>query len=225
MKEEIMIRINSKVSSAHKINMQGIPMPSRSNISFKKLYLFMVLCLLTIVVTTGTVKAQGASNPYLGQIMIVAFDFDPRGWHECDGSILPIAQNQALFSLLGTTYGGDGRTTFALPDLRGRVPVHANGVIRLGQKGGAEQHALSIAQIPPHTHNFNVASLLGTILNPTAHPARAGDLSRMYGKATNSVMNTAAVGLTGIGTPHENRMPYQTLRYIIALQGTFPSRN
>jgi microcystin-dependent protein len=173
-------------------------------------------------------RAQDASQPYLGQIMLVAFDFVPRGWAECAGQLLPINQNQALFSLLGTTYGGNGTTTFALPDLRGRVPVQAgspSGIV-LGERSGQESHTLSVGELPAHTHGFAVSSVAATALSPAgAVPAVTGDLSRSYAPAPAVTMHPGAIAPAGGSQPHENRMPTLALRYIIALQGIYPSQN
>jgi microcystin-dependent protein len=171
-------------------------------------------------------RAQDAGAPYLGQIMLVAFNYAPVGWMECNGQLLSISQNQALFALLGTTYGGNGTTTFALPDLRGRVPVHASTQIVEGQTGGEEMHTLTAAEMPAHTHAFEVASTTGTVVPASGNvPARSADLSNEYSPAATATMNGAAVATAGGSQPHENRMPYATLKYIICLSGIFPSRN
>jgi microcystin-dependent protein len=182
---------------------------------------------LVLILLAGGVSplhAQ-ATDPYLGQIVLVAFNYAPSGWAECNGQLLSIAQNQALYSLLGTRYGGDGVTTFALPDLRGRVPVHAYSQISLGQKGGEETHTLTQSEIPAHGHGVEVSSVAGTSVLPTgAVPARSSDLSNNYGKSANASMNAAAVTTSGSSQAHENRMPYKSMKYIIALQGIYPFR-
>ncbi len=180
-------------------------------------------------------------NPFLGQILMFGGNFAPRGWALCDGQILPIAQNQALFSILGTTYGGDGRTTFALPDLRGRLPVHAgkgNGLTdrRLGSKDGTETNRITVAQMASHNHSVSVDVKMkaladaGTTDDPSGtYPASndQGDFS--YSPTADSDMGalnvTASMLNNGGGQPVNNMMPYQCVNYIIALQGTFPSRN
>ena len=181
--------------------------------------------LVVLMIWSATTHAQNATEPYLGQIFAVAFDFPPKGFASCNGQLLPINQNQALFALLGTTYGGDGRTNFALPDLRGRVAVHAGSVIGLGEKGGEEVHTLIQSEMPAHTHPLNVSSGIGGIASPeTAVIARDAGGGLRYGPTPTVVMHPGAVGVTGGGQPHENRMPFVVVHYIIALQGIFPSR-
>lgn len=167
------------------------------------------------------------SEPFLAEIRIMGFNFPPRGWATCDGQILPINQNQSLYSLLGTTYGGDGRTTFALPDLRGRTPVHpgADGVT-LGQKSGEERHTLSSAEMPNHRHNAQGSSAEGTTPAPQGNVLAATVPSDVYHADVNRVaMRSGTVANAGGGQAHENMQPYQTLSFCIALQGLFPSRN
>ncbi len=169
------------------------------------------------------------SEPFLAEIRIVGFNFAPRGWAFCDGQILPINQNQSLYSLLGTTYGGDGRTSFALPDLRGRSPIHvgsSNGTSHsLGQKSGEETHTLSVAEIPQHTHSIASNQTLGTEAEPSGQfPARAAD--SIYGSLANAqAMGSGTIANTGGSQAHENMQPYLALNFCIALQGLFPSRN
>jgi microcystin-dependent protein len=186
-------------------------------------------CLAVIILLLGcsdVARAQDAVEPYLGEIMLVAFDITPRGWADCNGQLLPINQNQALFSLLGTTYGGNGITTFALPDLRGRVPMHAAAALQLGQQGGEEAHTLTIAELPVHTHLFNASNSAGNEVTPEGNvPARDANSEKGYGPVSNTTMDPAAIGSAGGGQPHENRMPYMALHYIIALTGIFPSHN
>lgn len=178
-------------------------------------------------------------EPFLGQIMMVGFNFAPRGWAFCDGSLLPISSNTALFSLLGTIYGGDGRTTFALPDLRGRSAVGmGNGPglssIRIGEKAGSEQVTLTAANLPSHNHTLNVSNAAGTSSNPAGgFPANSqfqADRSSpvievsSYGTVPNSTMSPQTIGNSGGSIPFNNRDPYLGVNYIIALQGIFPSR-
>ncbi|OEK09718.1 phage tail protein [Flavivirga aquatica] len=159
-------------------------------------------------------------------------NFAPRGWAFCDGQLLPISQYSALFSLLGTTYGGDGRTTFALPDLRGRVAIHpGNGPglssYRQGQKGGAETNTLTVNQMPSHRHSVNAVMEDGNESVPTNNvPAGTKVLDKEYSSDTpNTTMKSSIIGNTGGGQPINNIQPYGTVNYIIALQGIFPSRS
>jgi microcystin-dependent protein len=170
--------------------------------------------------------AQDAVQPYLGQIFAVAFDFAPKGFASCNGQLLPIAQNQALFALLGTTYGGDGRTTFALPDLRGRVAIDAASVNDLGSKGGEEVHMITESELPAHSHQLKVSADVGTAVTPDfGLIARDPGGAARYGSHSAVPMSVSAIGKAGGGQAHENRMPYVVVHYIIALQGIFPSRN
>ncbi|MFC1933411.1 phage tail protein [Chloroflexota bacterium] len=172
------------------------------------------------------------SEPFLAEIKIVAFNFPPRGWAACDGQILPINQNQSLYSLLGTTYGGDGRTTFGLPDLRGRTPIHvgsSDGVSHpLGQKGGEEGHPLSVAEMAAHNHGGRGVNTTGDDTDPTDRsPAKAeGNTYRPDDAPGTTIVEMAATTTnTGGGQSHENMQPYLVLNYVIALTGVFPSRN
>ncbi len=167
-------------------------------------------------------------NPFLGQIMIFGGNFAPRGWAFCQGQLLPIAQNTALFSILGTTYGGDGRTTFALPDMRGRVvvsPGHGPGLsnYNLGQKGGSQTNTLTIANLPQHNHQVTIPVSTSESGEPTGVLGN-GDI---YGEeATPNAFYPGATSTNvGGGQPVNNLEPYLTINYIIALQGTFPSRS
>ncbi len=163
-------------------------------------------------------------TPFMGELKICAFAFAPKGWAMCNGQFLPINQNQALFSLLGTMYGGNGQTTFALPDLRGRTPIHRSGGFTQGQAGGQEAHTLTIAEMPTHQHIFNVSQANATVPVPTGNTY--GSSNNAYAQATNlTPVLPATVTNTGGSQPHENRMPYAVLNIIIALQGVFPSQN
>ena len=168
-------------------------------------------------------------TPFMGELRIVSFNFAPKGWALANGQFLPINQNQALFSLLGTTYGGNGQTTFALPNLRGRVPIHVgNGHIQ-GEAGGQEAHTLTQSELPQHTHFAMGTNNNATQASPNPNAssnayARAGN--QMYGTVGNLVaMSSLMVGSVGGSQAHENRQPFLVLNYIIALQGIFPSRN
>ena len=193
--------------------------------NFLRVFLFGVASVL-LPAGFNAAMAQDATEPLLGSIAMVSFNFAPRGWALCEGQLLPINSNQALFSLLGTTYGGDGRTTFALPDLRGRVAVDASSLIQLGERGGEESHTLTIAELPPHNHLVNANASVGTDTSPVGNvAARDASTEAHYGTHPTAVMNGNTVGVTGGGQPHENRMPFIAIHYIIALQGIFPTRN
>lgn len=163
------------------------------------------------------------SEPCLGQIKLFAFGFAPRGWAQCNGQILPINQNQALFSLLGTTYGGNGVTTFALPDLRGRVPIHVSRDFVLGQAGGEEAHTLTLNEIPAHTHQAWGSNDMASSKNPATNVwAKTGVSS--YHTQADKQLNAGAVANVGQNQPHTNMQPYTVLNFCIALQGIYPSR-
>jgi microcystin-dependent protein len=164
------------------------------------------------------------AEPFLSEIRIMSYVFAPKGWALCDGQLLPINQNQGLFSLLGTTFGGDGRVNFALPDLRGRVPIHVGSGHTLGERGGEQAHTLSIAEIPTHTHVLNGTSnsSVNTPSNTTVLGKSAPQSS--YGGASNLVaMEAGSIGNTGGSQAHLNMQPFLTLSFCIALQGIFPS--
>ena len=165
------------------------------------------------------------SEPFLGEVKIISWNFPPKGWAFCNGQLLPINQNQALFSILGTTYGGDGRTTFALPNLQGRMPVHVGNGIILGEQGGETAHTLNISELPAHNH-----VPVGSNTNPPTAPAATGNLwsannAKPFAASATGAMNPACVAPAGGSQPHENMSPYLVLNFIIALQGIFPSRN
>jgi microcystin-dependent protein len=169
-------------------------------------------------------------DPFLGEIQMFAGNYAPTGWALCDGQLLSIAQNTALFSLLGTTYGGNGTTTFALPDLRGRVPIQPGqgpGLTQrdLGEVGGTETLTLNANQIPAHTHTAGASTANGVADGPSGRvPARMPGAIPQYAAAGNADMAAAAVGNSGGGQPHNNMQPYLTITYIIALQGVYPQR-
>lgn len=174
------------------------------------------------------------SDQWLGEIRAVGFAFPPKGWARCDGSLMPISQNTALFSLLGTTYGGNGTSTFALPDLRGRVAVgsgQGTGLSDyvLGEEDGEEAHTLVGGEIPAHTHLVNAAPTAATTANPTqgfyAVPIVNSHDAIMYSASQDLQLAPDAVSTTGGHTAHENRQPYTSVLYIIALSGIFPSRS
>ncbi|MBZ9997834.1 phage tail protein [Mesorhizobium sp. BH1-1-4] len=167
------------------------------------------------------------SEPYLGEVKIVSWNFAPRGWAFCNGQLLPINQNQPLFSILGTMYGGDGQTNFALPDMRGRAPVHSGGPIgaEVGGRGGEEFHTLVLNEMPAHNHFVIASNTAGNVNNPSGD-LLAANASPVYQPPGSPVsMATENITLVGGGQPHENRSPYLVLNFIIALQGVFPSRN
>lgn len=186
--------------------------------------------ILIALVLLGVLSAPArAQDNWIGQVEIVAFTFPPSGWATCDGQLLPISQNTALFSLLGTQYGGDGRTTFALPDLRGRMAIHFGqgpGLqnYQIGEAGGEEQVTLTLSEIPAHTHQAMASSMTA---NQTAVGGNVWGTSAVFLYSSGSpsaAMNGLAIGSSGGGLPHENRPPYLVVNFIIALQGIFPAR-
>jgi len=166
-------------------------------------------------------------TPFMSEIRIMSFNFAPKGWAQCNGQFLPINQNQALFSLLGTMYGGNGQTTFALPDLRGRTPIHQGSGFTEGQAGGQEAHTLTMSEMPSHTHTLNsnlqpnpatLAVLAGNLLGVLTTP--------IYKQPSNlTTLQPATIGNAGGSQPHNNLQPYSVLNFCIALQGAFPSQN
>jgi microcystin-dependent protein len=171
------------------------------------------------------------STPFVGELRIFGGNFAPQGWAFCNGQLLAIAQNAVLFNLLGTTYGGDGQTTFALPDLRGRVPVHqgtspsSGATIVQGQMGGAEQVTLTLGQLPAHGHALQATAADGASADPTNNVWAESDARTFSTAAPNGVMDPSALSPTGGGQAHSNLMPYVAVNFIISLSGLFPSQN
>jgi microcystin-dependent protein len=164
------------------------------------------------------------AEPFLAEIRLFSFVFAPKGWALCNGQLLPINQNQALFSLLGTTYGGDGRTTFGLPDLRGRIGIHEGNGHTLGERGGTDAVTISISQLPTHLHQLNASNVNADSPIPTAD--LLGQFNNAYRQPSNLIaLDPSSVSNTGGSQPHENRQPFLALNYSIALQGIFPSQN
>jgi microcystin-dependent protein len=168
------------------------------------------------------------AEPFLSEIRIMSFGFAPQGWAMCNGQLLPINQNQALFSLLGTTYGGDGRVNFALPDLRGRVPIHMGQGHTLGERGGEQAHTLSQSEMPTHVHllqatNTDIAANRQAI--PTGNVL--GPFNNFYNNPGGAVTTLSPSTITSVGgsQAHQNQQPFLTLTFCIALQGIFPSQN
>jgi microcystin-dependent protein len=165
------------------------------------------------------------STPFLGEIKIMSFDFAPKGWAQCNGQLLPINQNQALFSLYGTQFGGDGRVNFALPDFRGRTAIHQGEGFVIGERFGESAHTLSLAETPVHTHEVDASPADGTQPVPGgAFLART--TNQIYAQPPGSVtLNPLTIGNSGGSQPHDNSQPYLVLNFCCALQGVFPSRN
>ena len=165
------------------------------------------------------------SEPFLSEIRIVSFNYPPRGWAFCNGQLLQINQNQALFALLGTTYGGNGQTTFALPDLRGRVPVHTGNGHTLGEAAGSSSTTITQAQMPAHNHFVNVTNNNGAVSNPTGN--FLGAVNAMYAAFGSSLTTMSPQTITNVGgsQAHDNRQPLLALTFCIALVGIFPSQN
>lgn len=164
------------------------------------------------------------AEPFLSEIRLYSFSFAPKGWALCNGQLLPINQNQALFSLLGTTYGGDGRVNFALPNLQGRVPIHVGSGHTLGESAGEQSHTLSIAEMPQHTHIPRASSANADA--PVPGNNLLASANNLYGAPSNlTALHPASVSNVGGSQAHLNMQPFLTINFCIALQGIFPSRS
>lgn len=164
------------------------------------------------------------AEPFLSEIRLMSFAFPPKGWALCNGQLLPINQNQALFALLGTTFGGDGRVNFGLPDFRGRTPIHVGNGHTLGERAGEPAHTLSIAELPTHLHTARASSADGSQVVPGgALLARAAPANPYVTSGNLAAMNTGSVANAGGSQAHQNMQPYLTVSFCIALQGIFPS--
>jgi microcystin-dependent protein len=199
----------------------------------KRLFAFTAGGAVVAAATPRLAHADG--DPFLGELALVPYNFAPLGWAFCDGTLLPIAQNTALFSLLGTQFGGNGTSTFALPDLRGRVPIHVGGsgagpglsTYAIGQIGGVENVTLVVSQMPAHTHGLTASAANGNTDTPgptTVLAKNAAGVPQFSTAAPGTSMAPNSIGVAGSNLPHENRMPYLGLNWVIAMQGIFPSR-
>jgi len=167
------------------------------------------------------------AEPFIAEIRIMSFNFAPKGWAMCNGQLLPINQNQPLFSLLGTTFGGNGQTNFALPDQRGRTPIHVGSGHTLGERGGEQAHTLSISELPEHVHSANATTAVATTNTPTGSLLLAqSTASQLYASPANlEAMAPEAITNVGGSQAHLNMQPFLALTFCIALQGIFPSPN
>lgn len=196
----------------------------------KKVKKILATSALTLMFLPTAPTNAGLGDPYVGEIMWVPYNFAPRGWAFCDGQLLPISSYTSLFSLIGTIYGGDGRTSFALPDVRSRVMIHeGNGaglsLRRLGEKGGTENETLTLNQIPSHSHTLRASGGNATQTTPAGNALASPSRTRLYDAAPNTNMNDGSIASTGGNQSHNNMQPYTVLNCIIALQGSYPSRN
>jgi len=184
-----------------------------------------------IALTGATTPAKAGAETFIGEIMMVGYTFCPRSWAEANGQLVSINENPALYSLYGTTFGGDGRTTFALPDLRGRVPMHVgqgSGLLNraLGQQGGSETNTLTANQLLAHSHSLNGTTAAANAVDPLGNVlANTGRSDTYTTSAPNAQMSSGAIGATGGGQAVNNMQPFLTIRYCVALNGIFPSRN
>ena len=187
-------------------------------------------CVFTLMALPGSARNAAAQDPFIGEIRFVAFTFAPRGWAECNGQILPIASNTALFSLLGTTYGGNGQTTFALPDLRSRMPMHAGQGAGLtnreqGESAGAQAATLTVGQLPAHSHDLQGTNTEANANSPSGSlPATKQRVALYASGPVDVTMSPLAIAQTGSSQPHSIMPPYLVMKCIIATEGIFPSR-
>ena len=166
------------------------------------------------------------SQPYVGEIRMFAGNFAPAGWAFCDGQLMPISENETLFNLIGTTYGGDGQETFAMPDLRGRIPIHQSSSTVIGTSQGTESETLNANQIPSHTHNFQVYNATANSPNPSNNLLGLSTQAELFYADTPGVnLNAQAVSPIGGSQPHDNMMPFLCLNFIISLYGIYPTPN
>ena len=164
------------------------------------------------------------AEPFIGEIKLFPINYAPRGWAVCEGQLLPVIQNQALFALLGNVYGGDGITTFALPDLRGRVPIHVSPSLPLGTKAGEVTHTLTVNEMPQHNHQVGGSSSPADATSPQGNVWANKD--NLYASGSITVaMNPSSLSTVGGGQAHDNMQPYLALHFCIAIQGIYPSRN
>jgi microcystin-dependent protein len=170
------------------------------------------------------------ATPFLGEIRMFGGNFAPAGWAFCNGQLIAISQNDALFALIGTTYGGDGQQTFALPNMQSRIPIHQGQGAGLsnyvqGQSAGVESVTVTVAQLPSHIHTTQASTAATGSSNPTGNFWASSAATKQYGPSSGAVMSAQAMGLTGGNQPHENRMPLLAVSFIIALEGIFPTRS
>jgi len=163
-------------------------------------------------------------DPFVGQLSLMAFPFAPRNWAQCNGTLIAINTNQALFSLLGTFFGGDGIRTFGLPNLQGRIPIGISGPYPIGSIGGETSHTLSTAEVPPHTHVLNAATSGGSVALPTGALV-AGGGTAIFAPPANALLNGSTITSYGGNQPHENRQPFLVMNWCISLNGVYPSQN
>lgn len=196
-----------------------------------KLKKILLAALVSGALSGGITTVNAGQEPFIGEVQWFAGNFAPRGWAFCDGQLLPISGNEALFSIVGTIYGGDGRTTFALPDVRGRVLIHEGagpGLSdrRIGSKLGTESETITVNQMPSHAHTLRASGGSATAVAPAGNVLASPGRTRLYdGGSANTDMNAAAITSTGGDRSHNNMQPYNTLSCIIAVQGIFPSRS
>ncbi|MEA2621352.1 MAG: hypothetical protein QOH61_262 [Chloroflexota bacterium] len=165
------------------------------------------------------------SEPFMGEVKMISWTYPPKGWAFCNGQLLPINQNQALFSILGTQFGGDGRTTFALPDLRGRTPIYSGQGWTLGQAGGEESHTLTGSEMPLHNHLAMASTTNADSIEVAGNILAASDTPLYHNTADLTTLGPTTINVVGGGQPHQNMQPYLVVNFCVALTGIFPSRN